>query len=129
MPGDTVRRDEATDMVAELTTGQAANGPPNLRPVNVTGAMVSDIPDMSTADAVALQWGGTGTADHSWAALDAFEGYFQPRKTNSGKVLGAAKVSRVRIAQGDDNGTAGHWWRLPCGNNGSSGPDAATAAA
>jgi DUF1680 family protein len=88
---------------------------PGYRLFNAASGMVLGIRDMSTADGgLALQWGDTGTADHSWQ-LVADGTTIRLRNLNSGKVLGVENMStadNARVLQWADNGTADHRWTI-----------------
>ncbi|MEV4620677.1 beta-L-arabinofuranosidase domain-containing protein [Asanoa sp. NPDC049573] len=96
-------------------------GTSSVRLVNAGTGLVLGIQDMSTADGgLAVQWGDTGTADHSWVIVTDGDAV-RIRNLNSGKVLGVENMStsdNARVLQWADNGTADHRWQLLSNSDG-----------
>ncbi|NUT51796.1 MAG: hypothetical protein HOV94_31565 [Saccharothrix sp.] len=97
------------------TTGGGGGSEPGYRLFNAASGMVLGVQDMSTADGgLAVQWGDTGTADHTWQVV-ADGSDIRLRNLNSGKVLGVENMStsdNARVLQWSDNGTADHRWTV-----------------
>ncbi|WP_433619270.1 beta-L-arabinofuranosidase domain-containing protein [Dactylosporangium sp. CA-139114] len=103
------------------STGAAAS---TFRLANAASGLVLGVRDMSTADGgLALQWGDTGTPDHSWElVLDGTA--VRLRNLNSGKVLGVTGMSTAddaNVLQWTDNGTADHRWTIVDNGDGTHG--------
>ncbi|WP_199443500.1 beta-L-arabinofuranosidase domain-containing protein [Umezawaea beigongshangensis] len=97
------------------TTGGAGGSVGGYRLINAASGLVLGVQNMSTADGgLAVQWGDTGTADHTWQiVVDGTD--VRLRNLNSGKVLGVENMStadNARVLQWSDTGTADHRWTV-----------------
>jgi uncharacterized protein len=97
------------------TGGGGGGAGSGYRLANAASGLVLGVQNMSTSDGgLAVQWGDTGTADHSWT-LVADGAAVRLRNGNSGKVLGVENMStsdNARVLQWSDNGTADHRWTV-----------------